>query len=213
MAEHERRAFQRLKLVKPILATLDGRSALILDIGVGGAFIEHRGRAMPGLQGKLIFRWQGAEIAFDTSVIRSSIIREGGAEGLVSQSAVSFTKSHADSAERLQHMMATFVGQVLAAHRDNVRAHDSPNGAALLQQIGQARRARSRGLVTYHWDGTTWSHGATESRVQPRDGFTVAAYEDEEELATLCAAYETADDEGRQLIRLVAELSVRSAMK
>ena len=213
MADNERRSFQRLKLPKPILASMDGRSALILDIGVGGAFVEHRGRAMPGLNAKLTFRWQGVEITFDTSVIRSSIIREGGEEGLVSQSAVSFTTGHADSADRLQDMMASFVGQVLAAHRANASAEDTENSAALLQQIGQARRTRSRGLVAYHWNGKTWSHAATESPGQPKDGFTVAAYEDEEELATLCQAYQAADEEGRRLIRLVAELSVRSAMK
>jgi hypothetical protein len=46
---------------------------------------------------------------------------------------------------------------------------------------------------------------------QPADGFTVAGHEDEEEIAKLCEAYENADAEGRRLIRLVAELGVRSA--
>ena len=48
----------------------------------------------------------------------------------------------------------------------------------------------------------------TDTPQQPTDGFTVAAYEDEEELETLCRTYEQADEEGRSLIRLVAELSV-----
>ena len=48
------------------------------------------------------------------------------------------------------------------------------------------------------------------SPLQPEDGFTVASWEDEAELETLCRTYETSDDEGRQLIRLVAELSVNS---
>jgi len=49
--------------------------------------------------------------------------------------------------------------------------------------------------------------------LQPRNGFTVGAYEDEDDLETLCRTYEAADEEGRSLIRLVAELSVNSEKK
>ena len=45
------------------------------------------------------------------------------------------------------------------------------------------------------------------------DQFTVAAHEDEDELESLCRTYEIADEDGRKLIRLVAELSVLSAQK
>lgn len=207
----ERREFQRLKLAKPILGTLDKHSALILDIGLGGAFLEHRGRANRGLKFRLSFKWQGEDIAFDASVLRSSIVREGGEEGIVSHSAVKFVGFVGNAEERLEQMMATFVGQVLAAHRANASA--AGTGAAILSQIGQARRARSQGLVAYHWNGTDWKSAPTKETKQPLDGFTVAAYEDEEELATLCEAYVAADAEGQGLIRMVAELSVRSATK
>ncbi|HEU4523003.1 MAG TPA: PilZ domain-containing protein [Thermoanaerobaculia bacterium] len=207
----ERREFQRLKLAKPILGTLDAHSALILDIGIGGAFIEHRGRANAGLRFRVAFRWQGAEIAFDATVVRSSVVREGGEEGVVSHSAVNFIKSHGDSEARLQEMMGTFVAQLLAAHRANASAEGK--GAGILGQLGQARRARSHGLVSHRWDGKVWTSAPTINAKQPADGFTVAAYEDDEELATLREAYETADEEGRKLIRLVAELSARSAAK
>ena len=211
MAEQERREFQRLKLAKPLLASLDGHSALILDIGVGGAFVEHRGRAVSGLNVKLGFKWQGADIFFKATVVRSTLLRDQGSEGPVSQSALDFTEGIGDAQERLDHMMTTFIGQLLEAHRANATA--GGGAAAILTQIGAARRTRSQGLVAYHWDGKTWTKQSTINPKQPPDGFTVAAYEDEEELATLCETYETSDDEGRQLIRLVAELSVRSASK
>lgn len=209
MASQERREFQRLKLAKPILASLDGHSALILDIGIGGAFVEHRGRAVEGLKFRLAWKWQGEEVAFDAEVIRSTVVREGGEEGIISHSAVTFVHPHADAEERLQQMMASFVGHILAAHRANASAESG--GTSVLAQLGEARRVRSRGLTRYRWNGKTWSRSETTDRNQPADGFTVAAYEDEEELATLCEAYQAADEEGRRLIRLVAELSVRSA--
>ena len=210
MSTSERRASQRLKLAKPLLATMDSHSALILDVGVGGAFVEHHGRAVEGLKVRLAFKWQGSEIAFSSEVARSTVIREGGEEGVVSQSGLVFRGGEGDSEERLQGMMGVFVSQLLAAHRANAAAEQG-RGAAILAQLGQARRSRSRGLVTYTWDGNDWKHAATDSPQQPLDGFTVAAYEDEEELMTLCQAYEEADEEGRALIRMVAELSVRTA--
>ena len=208
----ERREFQRLKLAKPILGTLDTRSVLILDIGLGGAFVEHRGKANRGLALRLSFKWQGEDITFEASVVRSTVIREGGEEGVMSHSAVQFTAPVGNAEARLEAMMGSFVGQLLAAHRANASA-EGDGGAAILSQLGQARRTRSRGLIAYHWNGEAWKSAPTKDARQPLDGFTVAAYEDEEELATLCQAYEAADAEGQQLIRMVAELSVRSATK
>ena len=40
------------------------------------------------------------------------------------------------------------------------------------------------------------------------DGFTVGDFEDQDELEQLCQTYEAADEPGRNLIRMVAELSV-----
>ena len=67
----DRREFQRLKLLKPILGTVDGAGALILDIGVGGAFIEHYGQASPGDQFRLGFLSEGAPVEFVCEVRRS----------------------------------------------------------------------------------------------------------------------------------------------
>lgn len=211
MSTTDRRSTQRLKLAKPLLASMDSHSALILDIGVSGAFVEHHGRAVEGLKVRLAFKWQGSEIAFHSEVARSTVISEGGEGGVTSQSALVFHGGEGDSEERLQDMMGEFVSQLLAAHRANAAAEQG-RGAAILAALGQARRSRSHGLVAYSWDGSEWTRTPTGSPQQPLDGFTVAAYEDEEELTTLCQAYEAADEEGRALIRLVAELSVRSAV-
>ena len=216
MVSDDRRRFQRLKLAQPILGTWNGQSALILDIGVGGAFVEHHGMARRGETARLGFRWQGHEIEFKCEVARTIIVRAPGAEGKggpVSHSGVWLTEPIGDSLERLQEMMASFVGRVLAAHRANATANPTNETTALLAQIGHARRSRSKGFITYRYNGTTWSKRASESPTQPADGFTAAAYEDEEDLETLCRAYETADDEARRMIRLVAELSAMSAKK
>ena len=76
MAASDRRAFQRLQLAKPLLGLLDGQNALILDIGVGGAFIEHYGEPKQGDRFTLMFRWKGTDVEFVCEVARTTLVRK-----------------------------------------------------------------------------------------------------------------------------------------
>src|SRR5437899_3361422 len=60
----DRRDFQRLRLAKPILSLLDGQNALILDIGIGGVFIEHYGTFPPRQRFRLLFRWKSDDVEY-----------------------------------------------------------------------------------------------------------------------------------------------------
>lgn len=213
MIENDRREFQRLRLAKPILGTMDGDSALILDVGVGGAFIEHYGATEPGRRFHLSFRWYGEDVTFLCEVARTSVVRSRAGDGrsVVSHTGVRFLEGVGEASGRLQDMMATFVGRVLAGQRANAAGDRTHSGD--LTDLGGARRARSRGYAKYRFDGQKWTRELTASPAQPLDGFTVAAFEDEDELQTLCLAYETADEQGRNLIRLVAELSAHSVSR
>ena len=214
MLQHDRREFQRLKLAKPILAMMDGANALILDIGMAGAYLEHYGVTEPGKTFKLTFRWQGADVEFACEVVRTAVVRQPAGDGKsqMSHTGVHFTKALGESAARLQDLITTFVGRILAAQRANAAGEaDDAQSGVILESLGAARRKRSRGYVSYRLRDSRWWRVPTDSPVQPEDGFTVADWEDEAELETLCRTYEASDDEGRQLIRLVAELSVSSA--
>ena len=213
MLQHDRREFQRLKLAKPILAMMDSANALILDIGMAGAFLEHYGTTEPGKTFHLTFRWQGADVEFVCEVVRTAVVRQPAGDGksLMSHTGVHFREAIGDSAERLQDLIATFVGRSLAAQRANAAGEpDQAQSGAILESLGAARRKRSRGFISYRLRDNRWWRVPTDSPVQPEDGFTVADWEDEAELETLCRTYEAADEQGRQLIRLVAELSVSS---
>lgn len=202
-----------MKLGKPLLASMDGQSALILDVGLEGAFIEHYGAVMTGDRFTLSFRWKGEEIRFRCEVRRTNVIRPAEeSQATVSHSAVEFIEMLGDASAKLQDMMGTFVGRVLAAQKANASA-DTAQSGAMLFQMGDARRARARGFLAYLYDGNSWMIRRTQLGEQPRNGFTVAAYEDEDDLEMLCRAYEAADAQGRDLIRLVAELSVNSTKK
>ena len=207
----DRRTFQRLKLSKPILATIGGANALVLDIGMTGALIEHYGLPVPGDEFNLSFRWQGEDVEFVCEVVRTSVVREPGGDGksITSHTGVRFARAVGTSQERLQDLIATFVGRVLAAQKANAAGDHRSEAPTILEQIGAARRQRTRGFVSYQLKGDAWWRIPTSSAAQPPDGFTVAAHEDEDEVEALCRTYADADDEGRALIRLVAELSAR----
>jgi len=210
--EDDRRQFQRLKLARPILATVDGASALLLDVGVAGAFVEHQGRLQPGANFSLSFRWQGEELEFECEVVRTKIVKPSAdSAAVIAHSGVRFVDASVDSYAKLRKMMATFVGRVLDAQRAN--ASGDHKSETLLGVLGEARRTRSRGFVRYQFHDGAWSHEATQSPRQPNDGFTVCAHEDDEEIEELCRTYERSDEEGRSMIRLVAEISTTAVKK
>ena len=208
----ERRTFQRLRLTKPILASFEGGSALVLDIGISGAMVEHFGTPDPGDKATLTFRWQGEDVEFLCEVARTELVRPATAEApnAVSHSGLRFLEARGASSARLQDLMATFVGKVLAAQKANAAGAGRDAAPTILEQLGGARRARTRGYISYRLKGESWWRVPTSSPAQPADGFTVGAHEDDEEVQALCRTYQNADEEGRHLIRLIAELSAMS---
>jgi hypothetical protein len=207
MVGNDRREFERLRLAKPILALLDGQNALILDIGISGAFVEHYGQTNAGERFTLLFRWKGTDVEFVSEVAHTVIVRKAG-NAEVSHTGLRFTQPIGEAEKRLNDMVGTFVGKVLAAQKANAGA-TQPSDSALVD-LGGARRSRTRGFLTFRFQDGKWSREMTASPVQPNNGFTVAGYEADEELESLCQAYEIADEEGRRLIKLVAELSART---
>jgi len=216
MLRDDRREFQRLKLSKPILASMGTSNALILDIGIAGAFLEHFGTVEAGEQFPLTFRWQGESVTFQCEAVRSTIVRlpAGDGQSVASHTGVRFIEGSGEGRAQLQDLITTFVSNILAAQKANAAGANPKSstgasaGAAILARLGEARRMRSRGFISYHYDGHTWLRVPGSTPVQPPDGFTVGDFEDPDELEKLCHSYEQANAEGRNLIRLVAELSV-----
>jgi hypothetical protein len=211
MLRDDRREFQRLKLSKPILATMGSSNALILDIGIAGAFLEHFGTVEAGEHFPLTFRWQGEDVTFQCEVVRSTVARlpAGDGKSIASHTGVRFVEADGEGRARLQDLITTFVGRILDAQKANAAGENAESaGATVLARLGEARRMRSRGFISYHYDESRWSRVPGHTPVQPPDGFTVGDFEEPEELETLCRTYEEADDAGRNLIRMVAELSL-----
>jgi hypothetical protein len=212
MTEPNRREYQRLRLAKPLLGMLNSENVLILDIGLGGALVEHHGILARGRKVRLLYRWRGHDVEFSAEVARSEITR-GDDAGAVSHTGLHFLEPFGDSERLLGDMMASLIGDILVAQRLNASG-EREDGLDPLSEIGGARRSRARGYVMYRLgEEGNWLKTMTRSPQQPRDGFTVAQYEDESDLLVLCRAWEVGDAQSRNLIRLLAEMSVRTVKK
>lgn len=211
MSYDERREFQRLNLSKPILANLRSSNALILDIGIGGAFVEHHGTMSPGERFNLTFVWRGEEVAFVCEVRNTTVVRtQSGPDPAVSHTGVQFVEPVGDSAARLRDMIGSLLARLLEAQKANATGEGVESaGATILARLGEARRSRSRGFVTWRLQNGEWKSSQSTSAKQPSDGFTVGDHEAEEDVATLRRTYQSADADGRDFIRMVAELSAR----
>lgn len=213
MAYTERRALQRLPLARPIHADLDGTSVLVLDLGVLGALVEHDDQIETGQKRTLSFIWETKKVEVRCEVVRSLVKRvvADGDRKLVFHSGLRFLEAEEGSDNILRRIIAAHVTRIIAAQEANalgIRERNRIDGDATITSLGAAKRGREDGYLSFRLGPDGWEKSRTQDTEQPLNGFTVAAYEDTDQLQSLCRAYEGADEQGRQLIRMSAELSI-----
>lgn len=207
----ERRRFHRLDLAKPLEAEFDGLAVRLHEIGLVGAFIDHDVPLEPDRTGILSFAWGEDLLRFECRVVHSRSDVAGGprfSSGLDVRSALG------ESAAKLRKMIAEHVARVVAAQEANafgMRELNRIDGDATLTALGSARRTAQSGFISYRLISGTWKKVPSLLPDQPSDGFTVAAWEEDEQLESLRKAYEQADEEGRSFLRMLAELSISEA--
>jgi hypothetical protein len=205
--------------------------AVVLDIGVGGAGIEHFSRLDVWKTGSFRLTWEQDQIEARAQVLSCRVHRFAhGEQGTtVYQSSLIFTEYVGDSAELLRKLVTTVLARSLAEQVANARgigpvmARDMPvfrsgvvaasgledgqgSGAQL---IPASKVAVERGylrctfVADRRWD-KKWSRSAD----QPAEGFTVSAAEPADQVDQLCERYSQGGPEERNLIKLLARLSV-----
>ena len=103
----------------------------------------------------ILIRDGNFDVNFVAEIAHTTIVRKT-ASALVSHSGVRFVEPHGDAEARLNDMMATFVGKMLAAQKANAGATEI-GGASSLTDLGGARRSRTRGYVTYRLQDGAWT--------------------------------------------------------
>src|SRR6476469_3266645 len=80
----ERRGAERLVLPKPVPATLGGFDARIVEVSLLGCQVEHTDRVLPKSRMSLRFKWRGAQVKVEATVMRSEMRVVGKKPGYLS---------------------------------------------------------------------------------------------------------------------------------
>jgi hypothetical protein len=198
----ERREFQRLRLEQPVPGTFASEAVTVVEVGILGARIHHTAPiAIP--KAYLRFADNGREIVMRCEVVRTFEVPGGLASG------IRFLAAIGESGEQLRAMLVRLVTYALE-HR-----FDSSVTRLRIRQVDGDKTVRGLDaqFLSYRLERNGWQRRNVFLPEQPAAGFTVARSEDADEMQRLCAVYEASDDEGRQLIRMFAELSVSDGMQ
>jgi hypothetical protein len=197
-------------LIDAIGGRLDGQPVTILAVDESGAVVEH---SVPNLASpparRLQFAWEGQEIDLSCHVAGSAL------QDLLSDERQKLTWHaqlliEADSdLTSLRRARDSWMRKLEQRQEENLMGasgEELPSAAML--SVGQAFRAHKSGYIAFVFRGGKWTSRESRSSTQPGDGFTVAAFESEQQTQMLKLAYEEADREGRELIRRFAAASL-----
>ena len=228
------RRVQRVHLAQPLLARLGSAQVLLVDVSVFGARVEHNVPLAAGGRATLRFQWNDEDVVAPCRIVRSRLERFSvGEDGLtVYHSGLEFESLAEETRSRLKAMIAAFLTRALQEQKLNARGvlpeHD-PQKMPIFRFEGQltadakdktvaapahlqvAKIARATGYICYQLERNQWRRKRTHDPGQPLDGFTISAAEDHSQVELLCNAYLEADEAGRRMIQLFAQLSIADA--
>ena len=101
-------------------------------------------------------------------------------------------------------MIAALVARALDEQKANARG--VPAAAAQCFQTGKGTE-----FLRFELINGAWRRTATTRPDQPVQGFTISADENREHIEMLCHTFQNADEPGRKLIKMMAELSISKA--
>jgi len=193
-----------VKLPQPLGGKAGTAKVFLIDASVEGIRLAHQGTLPPvGQSCRVSFDWQGHPIELDCEVIHNTLFKLAKAAGekSVYHAGLRITNADATSRANLKQLIADCVARALDEQKANARG--MPATAALSFQTGKGTEYIRCELV----DGA-WRKTSTSRPEQPSNGFTISAEEDRAQIEMLCQTFESADAEGRKLIRTLAEMSI-----
>ncbi len=203
----ERRKYQRVVLTRPLPGRLGGTRVYVLDASLIGLRVAHQGSVpAAGSPCRIEFDWEGRHIQLDCEVRRNALhkLAKEKNEKSIYHAGLSIVGALGESDAALRSMVAAIVARALDEQKANARG--VPAEAAECFQTGKGTDYVRCELVS-----GTWRRTETNRADQPPNGFTVSAAESREHVQMLCDTFVNADDDGRQLIRMMAELSISKA--
>jgi hypothetical protein len=203
----ERRRFQRVTLVRPLVARIGAARVFLLDASLSGLRVAHQGNIpAEGSTCAILFEWEGIPVALECRITRNRIQKtaRNAREKSVYHAGMEIVRASGEAMKTLRDMIASLVARALDEQKANARG--IPAVAAQTFQTGKGTQ-----FLRYEITNGTWRRTETTRPDQPMNGFTISAEEPDTHIAMLCETYLSSDAEGRKLIKLMAELSISKA--
>jgi hypothetical protein len=225
------RRVQRVHFAQPMMARLGATPVVLVDLSLLGARLEHHTPVPSSGSSRLTFRWDEREIVLECRIVRSRLERFSvGSDGLtVYHSGVEFHDLPEELRGTLKTLIGAFIARALEEQKLNARGvmpEHEPAKMPIFSHGGQltsngkdraaggsptlpiSRVAKESGFVCYQLERGMWRKKRTQDPAQPPNGFTISALEDNAQAKLLCDTYLRADDAGRKMIQLCAQLSI-----
>ena len=196
----DRRGTERLALPKPVPATLGGFDAKIVEISLMGCQVEHTDRVVPRARLALRFKWRGALVKVEGTVIRSEMRVVGGKPGYLSGLEFCDVVEYSPPVIRevVEWLGKSLKPEPVMAVTKNPYVDDNDEEPEEL----------SAPFLQCTLGAGEWMKLYVTDRKQPVEGFTIPAPSNESEVDVLCRAYEKADANRRRAMRASFEQAI-----
>jgi hypothetical protein len=195
------RRAQRINLSTPLKGRLGTMPVAIVEIGLGGAGLEHAGTVMVGERHSL-FVDARHPIQLQV-VVRHSLLLQLGSGGRASiyRSGVEFLSVSDEQELLIDSILIDEAKEKIAEWEANLTGnHRHPRLSTM-----------RRGPHAYAWHRYVkgaWTTTITKDPNQPIDGFAVCDDEPSDTVALLRQAYELYADDDRYMLRMMAQLAI-----
>lgn len=203
----ERRRVQRVRLMQPLRASVDGTKAFVIDLSLSGLRVMHQDDLGEVSRTCLVrTEWDGYPLDLRCRLVRTTLHQAGNAQGrALYHSGLSITEAIGVSDVALRRLIEHHVERALDEQKANARGIPPPVAA---QSVATGTASA---FVRHELTRGRWREVVTATPAQPEDGFTIAAHTTRAEVEMLRRAYEAATTPGeRVMIRRLAALSVSS---
>jgi hypothetical protein len=200
----ERRRLQRVKLLEPLAARIEGQRVFILDLSRQGLRVAHSESF--GLHGEIHnieFEWDGHHVALEATLrhSRKQRVGSGAYARSVYHSGFIIIRMTPRSEQALRAMIAWHVERALDEQKANARGVPAIAARSFQTGIG-------KDFVRHIYSAGLWHTAHTTEGRQPANGFTISATESRQEIEMLRSAWEAGDGAARSIIQKMAELSI-----
>lgn len=196
--QSNRRAAERIAIRGRLEVVFGRNPGILIDLSQRGARVRHSGTVRRGASIRVTFAQGGERFSANAEVLATRLVSLG--TGMTYESRVHFIFVDHQSEHVLRQTLDDVVGRDLRSHVSNMLGSDDEEQPKLKLRTDSYVRCRLQGI----W----WEKKITNDRTQPVNGFLLPADSTPAEIATLCDTYLKANEEEREMIRVIAAVAV-----